>query len=89
VLAAIRPLAEGDTDTLRLLSQNLAKRFILDSHEEVEDIASDATAEATEDSLLRVNVKRRAFLLVKGTKSSKILAHATQDDELRDDIDDI
>ena len=78
-----------NTDARGEFSHGRWKIEVLVFHHEPENAAPDAAAKAMKCLTLRIDVKRRRFLLMKGTKRLKICAGPFQRKIRADHLDDV
>ena len=89
VVTALASLGQRDAELLREHPDRVLEADLLVQLEELEDVAADAAAEAVEESLVRVDVKRRRLLPVKRTEPLVGRAGALQRDVLLHDLHDV
>ena len=67
----------------------LRKREALRQREELEDVAAGAAAEAIEEALVAIDVKRRRLLAMKRAEAFVALAGELERRDLADEVDDV
>ena len=91
VVLARRSISPGqlDADARRDMLHRLRKREALGQREELEDVAARAAAEAVEEPLAAIDVKRRRLLAMKRTEAFVALAGELERRDLADEVDDV
>ena len=82
-------LRDGDAAFFRDDSNRFWKRTLFHFHDEFEDVAADAAAEAVINLFGRVDGERWRFFRVKRAQAGEILAALFQADVFADDADDV